>query len=191
MKSKLALFGYLLLLALCANANLLLADDVPDEPAVKAAAKPKTKSESSSEPWKGPPAEENFTAGAMAGAGFSNVNAGFLVLGTAAIKIVNRGFADEIDDQVFVEAAAGPLVSGLGTDVVYSVHLRWDFQRDDNLSLYAVGGFGGVLVTQAIRGPSLIYPRFGLGLFYSIQGNLSLRAELSREWITAGVSFKF
>jgi hypothetical protein len=151
----------------------------------------KAKDSGSTEPWKGPSPEEDFSVGAMAGVGFLNSDPGFTLLGTAAVKILDRGFVGDINDQVFLEVAFGPLIQSTGTDLAYSLHLRWDFHRDDEFALYAIGGLGGVFVTEAIRGDTVIYPRFGIGLLYDVALNVSIRAELSREWMTAGVIFRF
>jgi hypothetical protein len=69
--------------------------------------------------------------GGMAGMGILDNHVGFEILGTASKKIVNRGFAGDIANSVSIEAELGPLFVPGGTAFAYSMHMRWDFDKDN------------------------------------------------------------
>lgn len=142
------------------------------------------------EMWKGPSRPSQFDVGALAGASIMNGSAGFGLMGTGAIKIVDRGFANDLSDQVFVEAEMGPTFISNSTVFTYSIHLRWDFNKDDDLAFYALGGVGGSFAGAALANQVQVYPRFGVGLLWRFADRLALRAEISHELLAAGISFE-
>ncbi|MFZ9595995.1 MAG: hypothetical protein ACO3A2_07955, partial [Bdellovibrionia bacterium] len=138
--------------------------------------------------WKGSPEESVLSVGGLAGLGMVNSTTGLAVLGTVSKKILPQGFISEITNSASVEAQVGPVLGGLGGAAwIYSLHLRWDFEKDKNWTLYALGGLGGV--TQGIL--SSVTPRFGVGAFWKMSGPLNIRAELSHNLIAVGVNLPF
>src|SRR5476651_2727118 len=80
----------------------------------------------SHEAWKGASSANEFTAGVMGGMAIDGSNVGGVLLGNVAKKIINRGFAPDINDQVFLEVQAGPEFYSGATVFGLSTHLRWD-----------------------------------------------------------------
>jgi len=143
------------------------------------------------EDWKGESPKHEMTAGGMAGLGILGGSAGVAIMGSVAKKIVNRGFVSDINDQVFVEVAAGPLFISGSTVFVYSTHLRWDFYRDEVLAPYAIGGLGGHVTGAALGSTWALFPRFGAGVLWKVAQMFSVRAEVSHEFTGAGVQVAF
>ena len=142
------------------------------------------------EMWKGQSPGTRFNIGAMGGLAIVGSSAGGVLLGNVAVKILNRGFVgNDINDQVFVETQVGPVFFAGSTHVNLNFHLRWDFHKDEDVSLYALGGAGS-LISSNVAMSSQFYPRFGLGAMYHF-AMVSARAEISHESITAGVQFDF
>ncbi len=145
--------------------------------------------------FKGLPPAQRFNLGVMNGLGVVDSRPGYSLLGTVAINVMQRGFANDINNQVFIEGAFGPLFVAGSTAFQYSFHLRWDFVKDLDWTFYAVGGLGGVITSNEYSpipgGPksasSIFYPRFGLGAIWGLFETISLRAELSHEFIGLGI----
>ncbi len=147
--------------------------------------------------FKGHSPTYQFNVGGLTGLGVVDSRPGYSLLGTAAVKIINRGFVEDINNQVFLEVAFGPLFVGGGTAFQYSFHLRWDFVKDEDWTFYAVGGLGGVITGSSYSpiplGPakasSMFYPRLGLGAMWGLFSVASLRFEISHELLAMGVVF--
>jgi hypothetical protein len=140
---------------------------------------------STAERWKGESPKPMFHVGAMTGAGFLSETAGLSVLGVAAVKVAHKGFLEDFTNQVFLEAEAGGLFVASQTFFQWNLQLRWDFVFDEYWTFYAVGGLGGVLGNN--RSP--FYPRFGIGAQWNLFVLCGIRAELTRDFIGAGVAF--
>ena len=143
------------------------------------------------EEWKGKSDPAAFHLGVLAGMGVIDSQAGFAVLGTASHKILSRGFVPEINDSVSIETELGPLFVSSTTVFMYSLHLRWDFQKDDLWTIYALGGFSGDITGSDLGSRFILFPRFGLGALCQVHPLVAIRGELSRELIAAGVAFNF
>ncbi len=142
------------------------------------------------EDYKGYNPTNDFTLGISSGMGIVDTHVGFSLIGNAAAKIVKDGFIPDIVNPVFLEVAFGPdFVSG-ATFWMYSTHLRWDFVKDSTWTWFALGGFGGNIVSGKYGDRVAFHPRFGVGAFYALE-MLDLRSEFSHELITVGVSLPF
>lgn len=140
-----------------------------------------------SEPdWKGTPYPHKFTAGAMFGLGIMDNQAGFGIPISVSYKILHEGFIPDINDQVHFEVQMGPLIRSSQTDLTYSGHLRWDFHKTYEWSLYALGGIAGMF-THGAR----IYPRMAGGIQWHLFERASFRCEFSHEFIGLGVQVPF
>jgi hypothetical protein len=139
--------------------------------------------------FKGEPPYLQGTWGLVSGIGSLNSTLGLAIIGTVAKTILQNGFVPEINNQVFLEAEVGPLLTHRGTALIYSGHLRWDFNRNAEWSFFGLGGLGGVVSGENLGNAWQLFPRFGVGAFWKIRKELILRAELSHELIVAGVSF--
>jgi len=139
------------------------------------------------EDWKGDSPDTQFNLGFGGGLAFNGPSSvGGILLGSAATKISPRGFVPDINNQVFLEVQAGPEFFRTLTVFTGSLHLRWDFHRNEDLSLFAVGGLG----TRLASGLTQFYPRLGLGMFYRFDV-VDLRLEISQNWFVIGASFDF
>jgi hypothetical protein len=143
------------------------------------------------EDWKGVSEESVLSLGGMAGLAVIDATSGFTVLGTVSKKIVTHGFVPDITNSVSVEGAVGPVFLSVGTAVAYSIHLRWDFEKDKDWTLYALGGLGGNVLTASGSSRGEAFPRFGIGAFYKMSGPLNARVELSHELIAVGINVPF
>jgi hypothetical protein len=139
--------------------------------------------------FKGKDDTSEFGVGALAGMGILDNHAGFALLPTLAKKIVNRGFVPDITNNVWIEVEAGPLFVSGGTAFTYSAHLRWNFDKDAQWTLYALGGLGGDVTGASLGDRFELYPRFALGAILRVAPNISLRGEISHEFIGLGILF--
>jgi hypothetical protein len=141
------------------------------------------------EDWKGPTNPNTFDFSALAGLGIFDSKAGFALVGAAAYKIQPEGFIPEISDEALIELEAGPLFLSGGTAFVWSSHLRWDFNKDPELSFYAIGGLGGLASGSDLGSAFRVFPRFGVGTIWNASAQVTVRGEVSHELVVAGVSF--
>lgn len=141
------------------------------------------------EDWKGKPDTSEFSAGALTGMGIIDNHVGFAIMGTVSKKIVKQGFIPDINNNVNVEAQMGPVFMSGGTAFMFSGHLRWDFIKDEEFTLYALGGAGGNITPASLGDRFELYPRFGVGAMWDkLKAPFVLRAELSHELIAVGVT---
>jgi hypothetical protein len=145
----------------------------------------------SGEPWKGTPESNEVELGAMAGLGIVDGNTGFNLLGAASKKILHDGWIDDVADAVSLEAQVGSFIRSGHAALSYGLHLRWDFEKDRIWTFYAIGGVGGLIAGDAFPHGFEVFPRFGIGSFWSPNANgiFRIRMELSHELIAAGISF--
>ena len=136
------------------------------------------------EEWKGPAPAEKAHIGALMGLGMDG-DARFALLGTASWRIVEQGFAPEINNQVYIETELG---AGLGADTrfLYSVHMRWDFVRNATWTPFAIGGLSG-----SSGDNFTLAPRFGVGSFWNVAPGWTVRGEISHDLLVAGISYGF
>jgi len=143
------------------------------------------------EDYKGKQESPDVTLSAMGGLGIFDSTGGAAVVGAVAKQIVHNGFIPGINNPVYVELELGPDFTSGSSAIFYSTHLRWDFVKDDDWTLFALGGVGGYVTSQQLGDHWEFTPRFGVGAFRNLTGNLSLRMEASHELIAAGVNFGF
>lgn len=143
------------------------------------------------DPWKGNPPQQVFQFSAMTGLGLIDTTPGWAWVGAAAVMLTPEGFVPDINDPVYFEGQFGPHFYAGEASWLYSAHLRWDFVRDSDWTLYALGGFGGNITGEELGDRAAFFPRFGLGAFRSITEGVKLRAELSHELTALGITFAF
>jgi len=139
------------------------------------------------EDWKGPSPGHQFTVGGLGGLAMVDGTAGFALLGNAGVKILNRGFVPDINDQVFLEADLGPVFFSGFTDLLVDTHLRWDFHKDDDWTFYALGGLEG-LFSSGTLGHNQVNPRFGIGTIWELWQGVAVRAEVSNDLLALGIT---
>jgi hypothetical protein len=144
------------------------------------------------EEWKGTPPEGAFSFGLLGGIAPLNSLGGVPLVGHIAAKIVPLGFIPDINNQVWIEAAAGVHIAFLGafTSGLFSTHLRWDFVLSDEWTFFAVGGFGGAVVSTSAGSSFTFHPRFGVGSIYYFVPQFGIRFELSHEWTAVGLQVR-
>lgn len=143
------------------------------------------------EDWKGKSDSSVVQLGGLTGLGFLGNSASFVLLGTAAVKIVRHGFIPDINNSVWLETQIGPLVTQGSVAFDYSLHMRWDFQKDDTWTFFALGGVAGDITGDALGGQFLIFPSFGVGALYRVSDLVLVRGQISHEQIVAGVTIPF
>ena len=159
--------------------------------AASPAASPATSPATSPEDWKGEADNSEVMFGALMGLGVLDSAGGFSVLGTASKKIVQRGFAPDINNSVSIELQMGPLFISGETAFAYSTHLRWDFVKDPFWTFYALGGLAGHITGEALDSRFLLFPRFGVGVLRITNLGFAVRGEVSHEFITIGAAWPF
>jgi hypothetical protein len=138
--------------------------------------------------WKGRPDPNQFDFGIVAGLGLVDGSAGFVLAPSISTKILKHGFIEgELNDSVSIEGQGGPVFLTGTTAFMFSAHLRWDFQRNQDWTLFGLGGVGGA----AYSGHFEMYPRFGVGAFWNFGQNFGFRFEISHEQIAVGMNFPF
>ena len=80
--------------------------------------------------WKGAPNPQLLSVSIMGGLGTWGGSEEFSLLGSIAYKIKHEGLLDDVNDQLYLEAQAGPSFGGGVSPISYSIHLRWDFHKD-------------------------------------------------------------
>lgn len=166
-------------------------ETIPSEAQGALAPSPQATPTAAAEDWKGEPYLSQVMLSALSGLALIDNHTTFTILGAAAKKILDRGFVKGINDSVWGEAEIGPAFYGGSAGLVYSVHLRWDFNKDPNWTFYALAGFSGNVLPMNLGGRNEFFPRFGLGALFHLVENLSIRAELSHELMVAGAQFEF
>jgi hypothetical protein len=149
--------------------------------------------------WKGEPESSRFSLGALTGMGVVDNSSGFAFIGTASAKVVPHGFAPDLRDSVSIEGQMGPLLINGYSSWHFSGHLRWDFEKDDQWTFYALGGLAGNVSSVAYSSSyttssyyythTEFYFRFGVGAFWKMAKNFYWRGELSHELVALGVIF--
>lgn len=152
-------------------------------------AKPAVSLEPEPEAWKGKPYATLFQFSFMSGVGLLGSSVGLPLNGAVAVKIAHQGFVDDINDQAYLELMGGPLFVSNTLVGTYSLHLRWDFHKNDYWTFYSLGGlaaeFGGPLVGNYRS----FHPRFGIGAMWNLFEFLSFRGEISHEFTGVGISY--
>lgn len=147
------------------------------------------------EPWKGVTETSPIEVGAMVGMNLYGTDVNWSLLGTGAYLLLDKGWADDVDDRVWVELELGPSffsVAGKNsTGLQYSTHLRWDFSYNEYWTFYGLGGLGGYLLPSALGSSFTIHPRFGGGVQYQTKTALMFRGEISHEFMGVGFGFNF
>jgi hypothetical protein len=139
------------------------------------------------EDWKGTSAKPTFALGGITGLAIVDGYAGYALLGSAAVEILNKGFVSDLNNDVMLETEVGPIwVNGL-TDVFVGAHLRWNFHKNEDWTFYGLGGVAALFGTGAFNNHNEVNPRFGIGALWEPWPRVALRAELSHELIALGV----
>lgn len=141
--------------------------------------------------WKTPGLPPLYNFGGMTGLGVIDSYGGFTILGTASLTVLDRGFIPDISNSVATEIEAGPMITSGHGAFWYSLHMRWDFQKDNSWTFYAIAGLAGNGTPSSLGGHFEIWPRFGAGAIYKITSFVSLRGEVSHEFTGIGISVPF
>lgn len=143
------------------------------------------------EDWKGTPAHPMVRLSALTGLGVLDSRIGLPLAFMASGRVIEHGFIGDLNDSVSAEALIGPLWVEGRTAWNWGARLRWDFEKDANWTIYALGGVGGHITPSSLGSRFTFLPHFGIGLFYRIHSLFDVRAEVSHDLIAAGVSFPF
>jgi len=138
--------------------------------------------------WKTPGLPPLYNFGAMSGLGVIDSYGGVAILGTASLTVLDHGFIPDISNSVATEIEAGPMITSGHGAFWYSLHMRWDFQKDNDWTFYALAGLAGNGTPSSLGGHFEIWPRFGAGAMYKITSGILLRGEVSHEFTGIGIS---
>jgi len=138
--------------------------------------------------WKTPGLPPLYNFGAMSGLGVIDSYGGVTFLGTASLTVLDRGFIPDISNSVATEIEAGPMITSGHGAFWYSLHMRWDFQKDNDWTFYALAGLAGNGTPSSLGGHFEIWPRFGAGAIYKLTSFVSIRGEISHEFTGIGIS---
>jgi hypothetical protein len=138
--------------------------------------------------WKTPGLPPLYNFGAMSGLGVIDSYGGVAFLGTASLTVLDRGFVPDISNSVATEIEAGPMITSGHGAFWYSLHMRWDFQKDNDWTFYALAGLAGNGTPSSLGGHFEIWPRFGAGAIYKLTSFVSVRGEISHEFTGIGIS---
>jgi hypothetical protein len=138
--------------------------------------------------WKMPGLPPLYNFGAMSGLGVIDSYGGVAILGTASLTVLDRGFVPDISNSVAAEIEAGPMITSGHGAFWYSLHMRWDFQKDSDWTFYALAGLAGNGTPSSLGGHFEIWPRIGAGAMYKITSGILLRGEVSHEFTGIGIS---
>lgn len=150
------------------------------------------------ENWKGKPPPGQWMLGGTLGPAIYGSDVRMSFLGSAAVLIKEQGLLDDVNDQLWFEGQAGMIFLPGSNPLRFNAHLRWDFHKDLDVTLFATGGVGMILsgvgvdklgITRSYD--FLINPRFGLGMFWHIFSPLSMRLELTHDYLGAGLAMTF
>jgi hypothetical protein len=144
-----------------------------------------------SDDWKGQNETSEFSIGALGGVGIVDSHVGFSLLGNVAKKIIPNGFVPDVTNSVWLEAEAGPLFAASATTFAYSIHLRWDFVKDQMWTFYALGGLAGFSEPDSLGGHFELFPRFGVGALWKMFEGFDVRFEVSHELMAVGAQVYF
>jgi hypothetical protein len=143
------------------------------------------------EDWKGKAYDKNFQASVMSGMTIMGTAVGFGLMASFAGKILDKGFIPDISNQVFLEGTLGPTFMSAGTGWQMGAHLRWDFHKNEFWTFYSLGGFGWDIIPNGFTNLVAFHPRFGGGVLWDLFPQISLRGEISHEFIGVGAAFMF
>ncbi len=147
------------------------------------------------EAWKGNTKVAPIEVGLLTGLSVYGASANWSVLATGAYLINEFGFAEDVDDRIWVEIQMGPAFFGTTnssqTGLQYSTHMRWDFTMNEYWTFYGLGGLSGFMLPSSLGNTFTIHPRFGAGTEYQTKTALMFRGEISAEFIGAGIAFNF
>lgn len=145
--------------------------------------------------WNWPSPTHEWTLAVMPGVATINSTTGFSLQFSAAKKVVDKGFAPDISNQVFLEAQAGPFTASKGSAFMYSLLIRWDFILNGDWTFYGIGGLGGNKTSVGLGDQFQLLPRFGVGALLDLERQthapISLRGEFSRELVSIGAQLRF
>jgi len=150
---------------------------------------------SAGEAWKGRTTVRPVEFGLMSGAAIYGSDVNWSILPSVAYLMKDRGFAEDIDNRVWIEGQFGPTFFSSHqenqTGLQYSVHLRWDFNMNEHWMFYGLGGLSGFGLPKVYDSSFTLHPRFGAGAQYQTKTALMLRGEISAEFIGLGAALQF
>ena len=147
------------------------------------------------DPWKGHTDVSPIEVGLMSGLSLYGKDANWSVLASGAYLILPQGWAQDLDNRVWLEVEGGPAFFGVNghnsTGFQYSAHLRWDFTYNEYWTLYGLGGLGGFILPNVLGSSFTIHPRFGAGVEYQTKTPLMFRGEVSQDFFGLGIALNF
>lgn len=170
------------------GASAFAADETPTVSATAAPA-PRAVPMATPELWKGKLSDRDWEVGGIAGLALVEPNYGISLQAQISKRIFPDGWVEDITNPVSIEISAGPAFVKGHSPFTMATQLRWDFERDEDWTLFAVGGLGAQFTGVELGDRSLVHLRFGVGAFKRLDERMRLRMEASHEVLGVGVTY--
>ncbi len=170
-------------------ANAFAADEAPTVQATPSAPLVRAVPMATPELWKGKLSDRDWEVGGIAGLALVEPNYGISLQAQISKRLFADGWVEDITNPVSIEISAGPAFVKGHSPFILSTQLRWDFERDEDWTLFAIGGLGAQFTGVELGDRSLVHLRFGVGAFRRLDERLRLRMEASHEILGVGVTY--
>lgn len=153
---------------------------------------------SSDEPFEGVPPvqEQNF----FGGLGYDYFDS-FGLQARYALRVLTDGLFEGLNDPIYLEGGLGLTVYGDTkgkkgvTGFNFVVTGRWDFQLDQAWVFFAGAGFGFNAISSGLLAEDVagggFFPAIGVGAVYNLTPEWGLRADVSYQFLGAGLTHRF
>jgi hypothetical protein len=170
-------------------ASAFAADETPTVQATSSSPAVRSVPMATPEDWKGPLSDRDWEVGGIAGLALVEPNYGIALQAQISKRLFSEGWVEDITNPVSIEMSAGPAFVKGHSPFILATQLRWDFERDQDWTLFAVGGLGAQFTGPELGDRSLVHLRFGVGAFKRLDERLRLRMEASHEVLGVGVTY--
>lgn len=136
----------------------------------------------------------------FAGLGYNYVDA-FGLQARYAARILENGFIEGLNDPFYLEGGLGLTFYGTvkGTRGVTGFNFvatgRWDFQMDELWTFFANLGFGFNSISAGLKAEDVkgggFFPAAGVGAMFNLTPEVAVRADLSYQFLGAGLLYRF
>ena len=170
-------------------ASAFAADETPTVQATSSAPAVRSVPMATPENWKGKLSDRDWEVGGIAGLALIEPNYGIALQAQISKRLFSEGWVEDITNPVAIEISFGPAFVKGHAPFTLATQLRWDFERDQEWTFFAVGGLGAQFTGAELGDRSLVHLRFGVGAFKQLDERLRLRMEASHEVLGVGVTY--
>lgn len=118
-----------------------------------------------------------------------------------AYRVLTDGLIEGLNNPLYLEGGLGMTFYGTqvgkrgvtGFNVVLTG--RWDFQMDEQWIFFADAGFGVTAVSSGLKADDVrgggFFPAVGVGAMFNINQDTAVRADVSYQFLGAGLLYRF